>query len=224
MLRSLARAAGHRVRMAARPLANRMSSRISVRGRDNIVDTRGAVLRRARIKLRGAGHRVVIAPQARISNVEISMEGRAHRLVIGSHVRIHAGAFHFFDEGCFVEIGERTSIYGAEFGASEGCRITVGEGCLLSTGIEVRNGDSHSIIDSASGRRLNPAADVDIGPHVWVGARTLVLKGSRIEADAVIGAGSVVAGSIAAGSVAAGVPARTVASGVTWRPERTGPS
>jgi len=202
--------------MTARPLANRAWCRVSVRGHDNVLETEKAVLRRVRIHVRGSGNQILIAPQARVSNVVISMEGSGHRLEIGGDVGIHAGEFRFFDDGCTIEIGERTTIYDAAFGATEAGSITVGDDCLLSKGIDVRNGDSHSIVDATSGERLNVAEDVHLAAHVWVGARAMILKGSRIGAHAVVGAGSIVSGPVPEGTVAVGIPARQIASGVTW--------
>jgi acetyltransferase-like isoleucine patch superfamily enzyme len=74
----------------------------------------------------------------------------------------------------------------------------------------------HSILD-ASGERTNPAADVSIGAHVWVGQRAMILKGAKIGDNCVVGAGAIVVGTIPANSLCVGVPAKTIRSGVSWR-------
>lgn len=211
---------GHRVRMIGRAGLNRLFCRRSVRGSGHTIVTDGAVLRKVRIYVRGSGHRIEIAPQARLSNLDIRLEGVGHHLAIGSHVCVHAGTIAFYDDHGSVSIGKRTTIYGASFGITESGRIDVGEDCLMASEVDIRNGDSHSIVDAASGDRINPAADVTIGDHVWIGMRVMVLKGSHVGSHAVVGAGSIVSGAIPEASVAAGAPARVIATGTTWRRER----
>jgi acetyltransferase-like isoleucine patch superfamily enzyme len=179
-----------------------------------------AVLRKVRLDVDGADHRIEIGPNARLSNVTVEMRGRGHTLLIQSHVQIHSGEFRFWDDGCSVTIGERTTIFGAAFGVTEGGAISIGGDCLISSDVDIRNGDSHSIIDHTSGARLNGAQDVEIGDHVWLGARVMVLKGSRIGHDTVIGAGSITSGDIPSHCVAGGVPARAISEGTSWRRER----
>ena len=87
---------------------------------------------------------------------------------------------------------------------------------MFSTEIMMSVSDMHPIFD-ADGRRINPDGDIVIGDHVWIGFRCVVLKGARIGAGAVIGAGSIVHGDIPAGAVAAGNPARVIRRDVTWR-------
>jgi acetyltransferase-like isoleucine patch superfamily enzyme len=77
------------------------------------------------------------------------------------------------------------------------------------------DGDRHFFLDAQGEPGKNTAA-IQIGDHVWIGARSLVLKGTRIDDGAVIGGGSVVSGHIAAGTVVAGNPARVIAQGVRW--------
>jgi acetyltransferase-like isoleucine patch superfamily enzyme len=50
--------------------------------------------------------------------------------------------------------------------------------------------------------------EVRIGRNVWIGTGTIILKGSRIGDNSIIGAGSVVNGEIPADCIAAGNPAR----------------
>jgi acetyltransferase-like isoleucine patch superfamily enzyme len=217
---SLLHAYGHRVRMVGRGWLNRLLCRRSVRGSGHTITTDDAVLRRVRFHVRGTGHRIEIAPQAHLSNLTIRLSGTGHRLTIGPHVCVHAGSIAFYDDHGSINIGERTTIYGASFGITEGGRIEVGEDCLLASEVDVRNGDSHSIVESASHRRLNPAADVTIGDHVWIGMRVMVLKGSEIGAHSVVGAGSIVSGVLPGHCVAAGAPARVLATGATWDRDR----
>jgi len=206
--------------MSARRGLNRARVSRRVRGRRNEVRISGAVLRNVHIKINGDRNRVVIAPNARLSNLVLELSGDDHEVMIGSHVRIHRGAIRLFDTGSTVSIGERSTIYEASLGVTEGGKITLGYDCLLAEGVDLRNGDSHSIIDVESGKRINAAEDVVVGDHVWLGARVIVLKGSRIGDHTVIGAGSIVTGPIDANVVAVGAPAREVLSGTDWRRER----
>lgn len=51
---------------------------------------------------------------------------------------------------------------------------------------------------------------IDIGNNVFVGAKSIVLPGTIIHDNVVIGAGSVVKGELEAGWVYAGIPARKI--------------
>ena len=51
---------------------------------------------------------------------------------------------------------------------------------------------------------------VIIGKNVFVGCNSIILKGTRIGDNCVVGAGSVVSGTFASGCVIAGNPARVV--------------
>lgn len=206
--------------MRGRALLNRVRSRRQIRGSGHVIDANEAVLRRVSFDISGCDNRVTVAPNARLHDVEVKMRGEGHRLEIGEHVQIWRGSFAFEDRGCRVTLGERTVVYDMTVGATEGRSIDIGRGCLISEQVDVRSGDSHSIVDAKSGARINHAADVVISDNVWLGARSMVLKGTTIGAHSVIAAGAVVSGAIPAGCVAAGVPARPVATGVEWRHER----
>jgi acetyltransferase-like isoleucine patch superfamily enzyme len=73
--------------------------------------------------------------------------------------------------------------------------------------------DSHTI-----GPANGPvSAPIEIGDHVWIGARAMVLKGVTIGDGAVVAAASVVTKDVAPGTLVAGSPARYVRD-VTWTP------
>ena len=86
----------------------------------------------------------------------------------------------------------------------------------LSQACVVRIGDMHSLIDVASGQRINPAADIVVCDHVWVGLNVMVLKGAEIGMDSVIGMNAIVTQTIPPGCLVVGTPARVIRRGITW--------
>lgn len=90
-------------------------------------------------------------------------------------------------------------------------RIDIGSNCLIGFESLVMDSDFHGIApDQRRERGLSSA--VQIGDNVWLGARTIVLKGVHIGQDAVVGAGCVVSRSVAAGSIVVGNPMKVVGS------------
>ena len=87
---------------------------------------------------------------------------------------------------------------------------------MFSSLIEFRTGDSHSIIDVVSKKRINYAQDVIIGNHVWIGAHSKILKGVTIGDNSIIGTNSLVTKNILKNSIAAGIPAKVLKSNVDW--------
>lgn len=93
--------------------------------------------------------------------------------------------------------------------------ISLGEEVLISRGVKIFDSDHHPIIDEA-GETINPAKDVIIEDHVWIGLNCTILKGSKIGTGAVIAANSLVGSKIKAGTMASGNPARSY-SAISWR-------
>jgi len=92
--------------------------------------------------------------------------------------------------------------------------VTVGDRVLFGADVMVADTDFHPLDDYPRTGRPIPAPsehdEVAIGSDVFVGARSIILKGTTIGDGAVIGAGSVVAHDVPAKAVVAGVPARFV--------------
>lgn len=70
--------------------------------------------------------------------------------------------------------------------------IKFGENCLVSWDVLIMDTDFHSIHCLDSGHCINSSENIYIGNHVWVGCRSLILKGSNIPSDTVIAANSTV--------------------------------
>lgn len=92
--------------------------------------------------------------------------------------------------------------------------VMIGDECLLGADVFISDTDFHPITPSERRYRTSGIrhAPVEIGSNVFVGARSMILKGVTIGDDAVIAAGSVVTADIPAKSIAAGVPARVIGS------------
>lgn len=121
------------------------------------------------------------------------------------------------DDGGSIVIGKDFTMEGGEIAATEGETVTIGEDCMFSEDIEIRNGDSHVILDKATSKRTNYARPITIGNHVWLTAHVRVLKGSIIPDDSIVGNSSVVSGKFTnTNAIYAGNPARLVKTGTTW--------
>jgi acetyltransferase-like isoleucine patch superfamily enzyme len=122
--------------------------------------------------------------------------------------------------GARTVVGDRCIVNGLmRLLSHEAALLRLGADCLFADQVDVAVSDMHSIVDLASGMRINAARDVVVGDHVWVGQRSLILKGTRIGSGSIIGAGSIVAGEIPRNVVAAGSPARVIREGVAWEPD-----
>jgi acetyltransferase-like isoleucine patch superfamily enzyme len=120
------------------------------------------------------------------------------------------------DDESSIHIGKDAIIAGAtQLAATEGKKIVIGDNLLCSNAVTIRTGDSHSIYDE-NGTRVNHAKDVVIGSHVWVGNQVIILKGSSIGDESVVGSGAIVTGGTEPRVVLAGNPARIVKRKITW--------
>jgi acetyltransferase-like isoleucine patch superfamily enzyme len=86
--------------------------------------------------------------------------------------------------------------------------VTIGRDCKIARDVMIMDTDQHPLPDGQL-----ETAPVTIEDRVWIGARSIVLKGVTIGHDAVIGAGSVVTKDVPPRAIAAGVPARVLRQG-----------
>lgn len=123
--------------------------------------------------------------------------------------------------GAFVELkdGARLIIHGGGGYASRNlqieCRelIEIGESVAIGPDVIIRDNDGHPVIPSAGA----DVAPVRIGSKVWIGARSLILKGVTVGDGSIIAAGSVVTKNIPANALAAGAPAQVIKTNVSWK-------
>lgn len=195
---------------------------ITVTDNGNSILADGAQLERCRIRISGSGNRLQFAPGSSIKDCEIEIIGDNHQLLIGENVILTQSVLWFEDHHCEINIGKGTTMQrNGHIAVTEPFRkINIGENCMFSFNVDIRNGDSHTIYMQDSGKRVNWASNVEIGNHVWLGAHTQIIGGAQIGENSIIGIRSLVNGVISENSVAVGTPAKVVKTGFTWDSKR----
>ena len=191
-----------------------------ISGKNNIVFNKGVLLK-VRYDVVGDNNLIEIGRGSVLSNMTIFIRGNNHILKIAENCYYKGGSVWFEDNNCQIVIGQKTTIESAHLAVTEpNSKIIIGEDCMFSGEIEFRTGDSHSIIDNETKKRINMAQNIEVSNHVWIGARSTILKGVNIGHNSIIGTNSIVTKNIQSHSVAAGIPARVIKNNIDWVRER----
>ena len=151
---------------------------------------------------------------AELTGWRVTLRGRPHvindgTMVFGERVRLVSTVATLelvTLAGGRLEIGNNVFInYGTSIVASNLVRL--GNDCLIGTHVMVMDTDFHRVEDKAWDTTGYP---IIIEDRVWLGNRSMVLKGVRIGHDSVVAAGSVVTRDVPPRTLVAGVPARTI--------------
>ena len=187
---------------------------IRVYGSNNIIKRESSLGENFHIFVNGKNNNVTIGHNCVLTNTSINMTGNNNSLIIEDDVRFMGPCKIIIMGGGTLHIKKNAGIRGVEFNINE-AKVLIGERCMFSYGITVRNHDSHKIINS-EGEVVNKPRDIVLGNHVWIAQNAIILKGCCIGEDSVIGFGAIVTKSCAKGTVMTGVPARPVKEGITW--------
>lgn len=131
-----------------------------------------------------------------------------------------SGVFFHLNHGSRIIIG-RNCLFNGNISIlakeKKGVSVILGDNVIMGTGCIIRTGDGHTIVDKGSRDPLNEPQDVVIDRHVWIGAHCMLLKGTKIRADSVVGAMSLVNRKFEEKNLLiAGVPARVIREGIDW--------
>jgi len=215
-------AAANLLRRATGRLHTRSISK-RIAGKNNSITYKNGFLSRVLFDIAGNQNRISIADDCRLNGLTFYIRGNNNRVSIGEHCRFGPSSSIWIDDNdCELVIGEFSSFEKVSLALPEsGTRIEIGERCMFAYDIDVRTGDSHSIVSAGTGERLNYGQDIHIADHVWVGAHCLILKGTCIASDSVIAAGAVVTNAFEEpGIVIGGNPAKVLKEGINWARER----
>jgi acetyltransferase-like isoleucine patch superfamily enzyme len=109
-----------------------------------------------------------------------------------------------------ITIGKNVGISGASI---SGDNISIGNNVLIGSGVMIVDNDAHPIHpDLRNEAKYIKSSPIVIEDDVFIGARSIILKGVTIGKGSVIGAGSVVTKNIPTMTIATGNPAKVVKS------------
>ena len=119
--------------------------------------------------------------------------------------------FNISSKNSLIKIGNHVGISGSVICARE--KVEIGDNVLIGSGCLITDSDIHSL--DYLKRRYDDYTDVCSRPvvisdDVFIGARSIILKGVHIGSRAIIGAGSVVTRDVPADAIVAGNPAVVV--------------
>ena len=103
--------------------------------------------------------------------------------------------------GKYILISPGTSIRSAK-------KIIIGSSTMIASDVTITDSDWHDIYDRTD--YVASPKEVVIEENVWIGEKSLILKGSKIGKNSIIGAGSVVSGEVPANVIFAGNPAKEI--------------
>ena len=193
-----------------------------VKGKSNSIMYKGSILNKVSFDIIGHHNSINIKKGAILNNVTFFIRGDNHRVIIEEHcVFSRGGTIWFEHDNGLLEIGRNSSLEDVHIAVTEPhSTVKIGANCMFAYDIDIRTGDSHSIIDEKTGERINYAKDITIGDHVWLASHCRILKGVNIEKNSVVGTNAVVTKSFdEAGVILAGNPAKIVKQNITWERE-----
>lgn len=99
--------------------------------------------------------------------------------------------------------------------------ITIGDNVQLTRGVIILTHDySWSVVKGCYGEVFGHQAPVSIGNNVFIGMNAVILAGSTIGDNVIVGAGSIISGTIPSNVVVAGNPAKVLCSIDEYRVKR----
>lgn len=211
------------------PLVNRLRARwvrwksgtkVRCSGEGHQVNIEDALLFGVRVEISGSGNELTIGKDTRIWGATIQLRGENLRCVIENDCKLRHVVLVVEDTGSRLVVRQSTSGTGCTIIACEGGLVQIGRDCMMSAGSDIRNTDGHSVVALATGERINPAADVLVDDHAWIGLKAQILKGVRMGRHSIAAAGSVVVKDVPANTIVAGIPAKPIRTGITWVRER----
>lgn len=157
-------------------------------------------------------------PIPNFNDCEINCGENAKVFIGSSSYKINGLVVDIQGKNCQFRVGDDFSTISAKARLVESdTTINIGNDCMFSCNIEIRTCDSHSIYDIKTKNLINKPRSINIGNHVWIGMRSMVLKGSEIKDNSVIGANSLVSKKFKESNVViVGNPAKIIHRNCNW--------
>jgi len=194
-----------------------------IRGKGNVFQEQGVAFNNVELDVIGDDNQIIIGRGSVLTNVHFRVRGSGHHIEFGENCRISRGAlFWFEDENGLLQVGSNTTMVEVHIAVTEsGSKVVIGEDCMFANDIDLRTGDSHSVIDARTGERINYPGNIIIGRHVWIAPHSVILKGVNIGENSIVATGAVVSKSFESGVIIGGNPANIIKTGISWSRTRT---
>ncbi len=182
-----------------------------------------AVLFNCMFDIIGDNNEIEISESCLINNVTFFIRGDNNKIKIGKAVRFNkGGSIWIEDYNCEAIIGDNTTFEDSHIAVTEpNSKIQIGNDCMFANDIDIRTGDSHSIIDSLTNERINYAQNINIGNHIWIASHVSILKGVHIADNTVVATRAVVTKSfIEKNIIIGGMPAKKLKENINWDRQR----
>jgi acetyltransferase-like isoleucine patch superfamily enzyme len=177
--------------------------------------------RKLNLQIRGNNNQVEFQSNCFLDNISVFIYGNNNKIIISESCTVKSGVFWIEDNNCEIFIDNKTTIESVDFGVSENnSKIFIGKDCMISSGVKFKTGDSHSIIDTEKNIRINPAGNITIGNHVWIGQEVILLKNTTIGDNSIVGIRSLVTKNFENNVLIAGIPAKIIKEKINWTRER----
>ncbi|CAI3260078.1 acyltransferase [Enterococcus cecorum] len=122
------------------------------------------------------------------------------KLEIGEKFKMRDGAKIRVRKGASCKIGRNTSVNCNNMIACRE-RIIIGNDVQFSPNVQIYDHDHDFRAEGGVKAGKYKTGSIEIGNNVWIGANTIILRGTKIGDNAVIAAGSIVKGEVPTGAV-----------------------
>lgn len=141
-----------------------------------------------------------IEPKVRIFPSATLDIDRGAKIAIGRGGKIRERAVISIRDGGALEIGESASV-GMDCKIAVHEKVVIGEGTLLSPNVLIYDHDH--VFDDKVGvyRKEFKSKPIVIGKNCWIGANTIILRGTTIGDNCIVGAGCVLHGAYGNGCI-----------------------
>jgi maltose O-acetyltransferase len=175
-----------------------------------------SILKNCQIIVEGFNNVLYIDKSTLLRDSYIKIEGNNNKIFIGSNCCLKNLTIDMKNDNSVIKIGDKTSIEEARITSFEPYKIEIGKDCMFSANIVIMNTDVHKIYDIDTGLKTNEGKEISIGNHVWLGIRTIILKGVSIGDNAIVAAGSIVTKDVKANTIVSGNPAKQIKENKNW--------
>lgn len=190
-------------------------------GLGNKIINRGGIRIESRIQFSGNNNQLILEKNCMLLNTLVKVLGDNNVVLLKAGSYVSGAELWVENDGCLLEIGTGTFVgHHSHLACTEnGSKLIIGDNVMISSYVQVRTGDSHSILDM-EGKRINFAKSVVIGNHCWIGEGAKVLKGVTLEGDDIVSTGTIVTKSFGKNVLLGGIPAKVIKENVSWDKER----